>query len=97
MNTKALENDIIAEIFPLENAVNNPEAYIFSPVNMKAIEKILRPFKARLYTLLELATKDVTIYGANVKQRIKIIIEDIKINLLEYKLNSFNFSLFCAP
>ena len=42
-NTKVLRNDIIAETFPFDRAVNIDEANKFIPMNKNDIENIRRP------------------------------------------------------
>lgn len=46
INTRVLENDTIADIFPLESAVNIPEEKILNPLNRKLYAKILNPTTA---------------------------------------------------
>lgn len=97
IKTKARLKDIIAEIFPLWNAVKNPDANIFIPTNKKANANIFNPCKASLNTVLSGFTKTLTINGANTKAIINTKREEININFRECLNVSFNLSLFSAP
>lgn len=83
INTNALENDIIAETFPLDNAVNSPEANILIPTNRNENANILSPTSAKVYTTDDGLTKILIIVGANIKDKINIIIEEDTINFFE--------------
>ena len=83
IKTKARLKDIIAEIFPLWNAVKNPDANIFIPTNKKANANIFNPCKASLNTVLSGFTKTLTINGANTKAIINTKREEININFRE--------------
>ena len=43
INTNVLQNEMTAEIIPLDNAVKNPEEAMFKPLNRKFTAKILNP------------------------------------------------------
>ncbi|CAH2213087.1 protein of unknown function [Tepidibacter aestuarii] len=70
---------------------------IFNPTNKKLNENILRPIKVKLYILLFELTNTFTKNGAKTNDVVKIIKEEIKINLLEYLNVSFSLSEFLAP
>ena len=47
VNSSVLQNEMTAEVFPLDRAVKKPEDVIFSPLNRKLTAKSLKPATAR--------------------------------------------------
>ena len=66
MKTKVLINEIMADILPLDRAVNKADAKILMPANRKLIENILNPFLAISCTLVPLAVKTVISCDENI-------------------------------
>ena len=78
-NIKVLIIESIADILPLENAVNIPQVNILNPLTKNPIEKILKPFKDILKTLLSFEVND-EIKVSDIKlDNTKEVIEKIKI------------------
>lgn len=88
INTKVLINAIMAETFPLENAVNKDDVNIFIPANKKLILNIPNPSIAILYTFEPFAANIVIINGEKIIALIQHRIEQTNMNIIQY-LNTF--------
>ena len=73
-NTNVLSNDSIADIFPLEYAVNIPDANIPIPENMNDIENILNPFDVISNSSLPLLANNPINVSDNIIEVINTII-----------------------
>ena len=47
VNSRVLQKEMMAEVFPLDSAVKNPEDVMFNPLNRKLTAKSLKPATAR--------------------------------------------------
>lgn len=85
INTKVLRKDIIADILPLERAVNNADVKRFNPINKNEIEKSFKPILDNLYTLVPLLvnieTNKSDFNNPNINTRIDVTIIPIKLSL----------------
>lgn len=48
VNSRVLQKEMMAEVFPLDSAVKNPEDVMFNPLNRKLTAKSLKPATARI-------------------------------------------------
>ena len=94
INTKDLENASMAEITPLDSAVNMPLANILNPIKKRAIVHILFPVTARLYTGLSGRANTDTRGLVSKNDTITVSIE---INAITLRLVEISFlSLACS-
>ena len=97
INTKDLEKARMAEMIPLDNAVNIPLAKMLKPIKNNAIVHILFPVTARPYTGLSgRANTDTS--GLVRKKEAKAVTREIQAMILRLEAASFfSFSWFCSP
>ena len=49
VNSKVLQNEIMADVLPFDSAVKNPDEVILSPLNKKLTTNTLNPSQASAY------------------------------------------------
>lgn len=89
INSSVRLKEIIAEVFPSDNAVNSEEAKILVPLNKKQKEKMLNPCTANACTLVPGVTKMDTMGTASRNESDVTTTEEIRTN------QRLIFSVFC--
>lgn len=80
INSSVRLKEIIAEVFPSDNAVNSEDAKILIPLNKKQKEKILNPCTANVCTVVPGATKIDTMGTASRNESDVTIADEISTN-----------------
>ena len=96
INTSVLQNDIIADIFPFDRAVKNPDDIILSPLNKKLMAKSLNPDAARLKVSAS-SVKTVIIGVDNNMAATAITTDEAATNINEILYIFFSSLWFFAP
>ncbi len=74
-NINVRSNEIIAETFPFDSAVNNIEQKMFNPMNKKLIQNIRNPSIDMLYTSLHSSTINWIEIGPSKRDNANITME----------------------
>ncbi len=90
-------NDITADSFPFDNAVNVAEVKIFRPQNRKLNWKTMNPFFAISQTGVPLSEKQPTKEDPKIYENPKIKMEIEIMNRIQMKNTFFNCTLSCFP
>ena len=96
INTSVLQNDIIADIFPFDRAVKNPDDNILSPLNKKLMANSLNPDAARLKVSAS-SVKTVIIGVDNNMAATAITTDEAATNINEILYIFFSSLWFFAP
>lgn len=92
-----LKKEIMADTFPLDNAVKIADEKILKPENKKLNTNIENPFVAILYTSLFVPVKSWTKLFPLMKENIKISNELIVINVIHILYIFLNLPWLFAP
>ena len=84
MNTSVLQKEIMAETFPLDNAVKNPDEVILIPLNKKLIANSRKPTEASCQVCCSLV-KMVTMVGEKKMAAVTIAKDETATNRKEIR------------
>lgn len=90
INTNVRKSDIIADIFPFDNAVNIAEENILHPQNRKPKEKIVNPFVVILKTFSLSPANILAIFSPAKKENKNTKTETAIINAKQIRTTFFN-------